>query len=68
MDRRTGRTGAPNGRDGQVEAIRALMVAKRTARSERIQTINQARALVLTAPDYIRVRFANHNHRALVAE
>src|SRR5215472_6676726 len=30
--------GAPKGRDGQVEAIRALMVAKRTARSERIQT------------------------------
>jgi transposase len=27
--------GAPRGRDGQVEAIRALMVAKRTARAER---------------------------------
>ncbi|HXZ69771.1 MAG TPA: transposase [Streptosporangiaceae bacterium] len=35
--------GVPKGRDGQVEAIRALMVAKRTARSERVQTINQAR-------------------------
>ena len=40
--------GAPKGRDGAVEAIRTLMVAKRTARSERTQTINQARALVLT--------------------
>src|SRR5262249_31642540 len=50
--------GAPKGRDGQVEAIRALMVAKRTARSERIQTSSQARALVLTGPDDIRVRFA----------
>jgi transposase len=27
--------GAPKGRDGQVEAIRALMVAKRTARAVR---------------------------------
>jgi transposase len=60
--------GAPKGRDGQVEAIRALMVAKRTARSERIQTINQARALVLTGPDDIRVRFAKHATDALVAE
>ena len=42
--------GAPKGRDGAVEAIRALMVAKRSARSERVQTINQARALVLAGP------------------
>jgi hypothetical protein len=33
-----------------VEAIRALMVAKRAVCSERTQTINQARALVLTGP------------------
>src|SRR5262249_1146889 len=59
--------GAPKGRDGQVEAIRALMVARRTARSERIQTINQARALVVTGPDDIRVRFAKHGTDALVA-
>jgi hypothetical protein len=50
----TAASGAPRGRDGQVEAIRALMVAKRTARAERTQTINQARALVLTGPDDIR--------------
>jgi transposase len=42
--------GAPKGRDGTVEAVRALMVAKRSARSERTQTIGQARALVLTGP------------------
>jgi transposase len=50
-----------------VEAIRALMVAKRTARSERTQTINQARALVLTGPDDLRVRFAQHTTAKLVA-
>ena len=58
--------GAPKGRDGTVEAIRALMVAKRSATSERTQTINQARALVLTAPDDIRARFARHTTAALV--
>ena len=59
--------GAPKGRDGAVEAIRALMVAKRSARSERTQTINQARALVLTGPDDIRVCFAQHATADLVA-
>jgi hypothetical protein len=43
--------GAPKGRDGTVEAIRALMVAKRSAAGERTQTMNQVRALVLTGSD-----------------
>jgi len=60
--------GTPKGRDGQVEAIRALMVAKRTARSERIQTINQARSLIVTGPDDLRARFAGHSADDLVAE
>ena len=51
-------SGAPKGRDGAVEAIRALMVAKRSARHERTQAINQARALILTGPDELRARFA----------
>jgi transposase len=60
--------GAPKGRDGTVEAIRALMVAKRSARGERTQTINQARALVVTGPDDIRARFAAHTTTGLIAE
>jgi transposase len=60
--------GAPKGRDGVVEAIRALMVAKRTARSERIQTINQARSLIVTGPEDLRARFAGHSADDLVAE
>jgi len=59
--------GAPKGRDGAVEAIRALMVAKRSARSERVQTINQARALVVTGPDDLRTRFARHTAAGLVS-
>jgi transposase len=61
-------SGASRGRDGQVEAIRALMVAKRTARAQRTQTINQARALILTGPDDIRTRFTRHSPAGLVAE
>jgi transposase len=60
--------GASKGRDGAVEAIRVLMVVKRTARSERTQTINQARSLVLTGPDDIRVRFIHHTTAGLVAD
>ena len=52
--------GAPKGRDGAVEAIRTLMVARRSAAGERTRTINQARALVLTGPDDLRARFARH--------
>jgi len=59
--------GAPKGRDGAVEAIRALMVAKRSAAGERTRTINQARALILTGPDDLRARFAQQAPAALVA-
>jgi transposase len=60
--------GAPKGRDGAVEAIRALMVAERSARAERTQTISQARALILTGPDDLRARFSQHDPSDLVAE
>jgi transposase len=60
-------SGMPKGRDGAVEAIRALMVAKRSARNERTQAINQARALILTGPDDLRARFARHAPAALAA-
>jgi transposase len=60
--------GLPEGRDGQVEAIRALMVAKRTARAQRTPTIGQARSLILTGPDDIRTRFTRHGPAELAAE
>ena len=59
-------SGAPRGRDGAVEAIRALMVAKRSARAGRTQAINQARALIVTGPDELRARFAGHRPAQLV--
>jgi transposase len=44
------------------------MVAKRSARADRTQTINQARSLIVTGPDDLRARFARHTAGALVAE
>ena len=60
-------SGVPKGRDGTVEAIRALMVVKRGARSERTQAINQARALIITGPEDLRARLAGHRPAALAA-
>lgn len=60
-------SGAPKGRDGTVEAVRALMVAKRSARSERTQAVNQARALIVTGPEELRARFAGKRASALAA-
>lgn len=47
-------TGTPKTRDGIVEAIRSLRVARRSAVKARTQAINQARQLVVTAPDQVR--------------
>jgi transposase len=41
-------------RDGNVEAIRALMVAKRSARATKVKALNQIRHLGFTAPEEIR--------------
>jgi transposase len=49
--------GAGKTRDGNVEAIRALVVAKRSARSTKIKTLNQIRHLGFTASDDLRERF-----------
>src|SRR5207249_10483869 len=48
--------GAGKTRDGNVEAIRALVVAKRSARSSKIKALNQIRHLGFTAPDELRDR------------
>jgi transposase len=49
-----------------VEAIRALMVAKRSARQERTQAVNQARALIMTGPEELRARFVRRSPAQLV--
>jgi transposase len=59
--------GAAKSRDGNVEAIRALVVAKRSARSAKIQTLNQIRHLSFTAPDQLRQRLAGVSRQQLAA-
>jgi transposase len=50
-------TGLPKTRDGNVEAIRVLMIARRSAVDTRIETLNQLRHVVFTATPEIRARF-----------
>ena len=61
--------GAGKTRDGNVEAIRVLVVAKRSARSTRIASLNQIRHLGFTAPDELRdrLRGVSRDHLAGVA-
>ncbi len=59
-------TGAPKHRNGPVEQMRVLLVARRSARQQRIQTLNQLRHLVLTAPEPIRMRFKDRYKTSLV--
>jgi len=61
-------TGAPKHRNGPVEQMRVLLVARRSARQQRIQTLNQLRHLVLCAPEPIRIRFKDRYKTSLVTE
>jgi hypothetical protein len=45
----------PKARNGPVEQMRVLLVARRSARQQRIQSLTQLRHLVLTAPEPIRM-------------
>jgi transposase len=53
-------------RDGPVEAMRVLVVARRSARQQRTATLNQIRQLCVCAPEPIRVRFAGLSVSQLV--
>jgi transposase len=60
--------GTPKSRDGAVEAIRALLVAKRSARDARLRALHQMRQLSYTGPDQLRSRFKDLSITELVAE
>jgi len=61
-------TVTPKSRNGRVEEIRVLLVARRSGREQRIQTLNQLRHLVFTAPEEIRVRFKDRPKTGLITE
>jgi transposase len=46
--------GRPKTRDGNIEAIRVLRIARCSARKERTQAINQLRSIITTAPEDLR--------------
>ncbi|MET7951858.1 hypothetical protein [Micromonospora sp. NPDC005324] len=48
----------PKQRDGQIEALRNLRVARRGAVDQRAETQRQMKALIVTAPDVLRARCA----------
>ena len=48
--------GLPKSRDGGVEAIRMLLVAKRSARQAQVKALVQMRHLLVVAPDEMRQR------------
>ena len=59
-------TGTPKTRDGRVEAIRTLRVARRSAIKGRTQAINQLKALVLTGPAELRQALTGLTTRQLL--
>jgi transposase len=60
-------TGVAKTADGNVEAIRVLLIAARSGRETRVKLLNQLRHLGFTAPDELRERFRDLP-TALVAE
>jgi transposase len=53
--------GAAKTRDGNVEAMRVLRIARHSARKARTQALNQMRSIISTAPDEIRTELRDLN-------
>jgi transposase len=61
------RTGIPKQRDGRVEALRNLRVARRSAVEQRADTQRQIKTLIVTAPDELRARLRALAVKQLIA-
>jgi transposase len=61
------RTGTPKRRDGRVEALRNLRVARRSAVEQRADTQRQIKTLIVTAPDELRARLRGLSVKQLIA-
>ncbi len=59
-------TTTPKGRDGQIEAIRALRIARRTSVTGRTAAMNQLKALLVTAPGELREQLRGLSSTQLV--
>jgi len=60
------RTGLPKQRDGMVEALRNLRVARRSAVSQRADCVRQIKTLIITAPQELRERLRDLNDTQLL--
>ncbi len=60
-------TATPKTHDGPVEALRALKSLQRSANKARTQALNQLRAVLVTAPDELRVRLRDLPRGELLA-
>ncbi|MEW9553901.1 IS110 family transposase [Nonomuraea sp. NPDC050783] len=61
------RTGTPKQRDGRVEALRCLRIARRSAVDQRADAQRQIKALIVTAPDDLRTQLRGLPVKKLIA-
>jgi transposase len=61
------RAGTPKHRDGRIEALRVLRVARRSAVDQRADSQRQIKALIVTAPDPLRERLRGLKAPQLIA-
>jgi transposase len=61
------RTGVPKQRDGRVEALRNLRVARRSAIDQRADAQRQIKTLIVTAPDELRAQLRGLTVKQLIA-
>lgn len=61
------RTGTPKQRDGRVEALRNLRVARRSAIEQRADTQRQIKTLLVTAPDELRAELRRLSVKKLIS-
>jgi transposase len=60
-------SGRAKSRDGWVEALRVLLVAKRSARSARVKALTQMRQVTYSAPDELRTKLEGLSITAFVS-
>ena len=60
------RTGTPKHRDGNVEALRVLRIARRSAVAQRADTQTRIKTLIVTAPDVLRGALRDLRDRRLI--
>ncbi|GAA1576889.1 IS110 family transposase [Dactylosporangium maewongense] len=60
------RTGIPKHRDGRVEALRNLRIARRSAVEQRADTQRQIKTLIVTAPDELRAQLGGLTVKQLI--